>query len=399
MTFLFRRPSPGLRVLVELGAFDKGGLEKVALDSTRALHEAGVPALIVSIGKLGELAAVARAAGLCVEGLPAENAERAYARLVKDFRPTLAISHFSTFGYRLLARRGVPVVSFIHNVYAFMDVTQRARFAADDRYVARYISVSQAATRYATACLGINAARVTTIPNGLDLDEYARRAATARPTGRAALGIAPDDYVFLNVASYNLHKGHYVMAAAMRHLLRQRRDIRIVCIGNVVHPAHVAGLQAYLREQGLVEHMLMPGYMPRVEDWFAMADAFLLPSFIEGWSIAMNEAMYFARPMVLTDTGGASEVIEDSDTGILVPNEYGDPTALDCALLDRLAYDTREFRIADDLAQAMARLADHRSEWAEAGARGREKLRARYGLSETAARHRAVLERVAAGAR
>lgn len=398
MRWPFRRPERPLRVLVELGAFDKGGLEKVALDSTLALHRAGVATRIVSVGQLGELAAAARGAGLQVEGLPADGAERVYARLLKEFRPTLAVSHFSTFGYRLLARRSVPIVSFIHNVYAFMDAPQRAHFAAADRLVAHYISVSSNATQYATARLGIAPGRITTIPNGLDLDEYARRAAAARPVDRVSLGLSARDYVFLNVASYNLHKGHYVMAAALRRLLGQRRDIRIVCIGNVVHPPHLTGLQTYLREQGLAEHMLMPGYTPRVEDWFAMADAFLLPSFIEGWSIAMNEAMCFARPMVLTDTGGAAEVIEGDDAGILLPNEYGEVTALDCALLDRLAYDTRDFRIADALAGAMARFADDPANWAAAGLRGREKLHARYGLADIAARHRAVFERIAAGA-
>ncbi|HET9018189.1 MAG TPA: glycosyltransferase family 4 protein [Acetobacteraceae bacterium] len=400
MRFLFRRPLPrSLRVLVEVGSFDKGGLEKVVLDSTLALHRVGVPTLIVSVGPLGELAAAARAAGLHVEALDPEARERSYARLVKAFRPSLAVSHFSTAGYRLFAKRGVPIVSFIHNVYAFMDAPQRERFAADDRMVARYIAVSPNAARYASARLGIPAARITTIPNGLDLDEYARRAANARPASRVALGIESDDYVFLNVASYNLHKGHYVMAAAMRRLLAGRRDIRIVCVGNPVVPAHVEGLRTYLREQGLDRHMLLPGYTPRVEDWFAMADAFLLPSFIEGWSIAMNEAMSFARPMIMTDTGGAAEVIEDGDTGLLIPNEYGDVTTLDGTLLDRLAYDTRDFRIADDLAGAMARFADAREQWAAAGLRGRAKLQARYGLSQIAARHRAVFDSVAEAAR
>ena len=399
MTWPFRRRPRGLRILIELGAFDKGGLEKVALDSTLALAAAGVPTLIVSVGRLGELAAVARAAGLTVEGLPPDRAGAAYARLLAQFRPTLAVTHFSGFGCKLLAHRGVPIVSFIHNVYAFMDEAQRARFAAEDRHITRYIAVSAQAARYAVARLGVAPERIETIANGLHVDDYTRRAAAARPVDRATLGIAADDYVFLNVASYNLHKGHYVMADAMRTLLAAgRRDIRVVCIGNVVHRPHLDGLQAHLRQHGLDRHMLLPGYTRRVEDWFAMADAFLLPSFIEGWSIAMNEAMCFARPMILTDTGGAAEVIAGEDTGILIPPEYGDVTALDPVLLDRLAYDTRSFTIAAPLAQAMRRLADERAVWAAAGARGRAKLAASYRLDQIAARHRAVFD-AAAGAR
>lgn len=111
----------------------------------------------------------------------------------------------------------------------------------------------------------------------------------------------------------------------------------------------------------------------------------------------MNEAMAAGKPLLLTDTGAAAEVIEDEDIGILLPNEYGAVTDLDSALLDRLAYDTREFRIAADLAAAMERFADNRAHWAAAGSRGAEKLRRRYDLRETVRRHEALMLAVAAG--
>jgi len=392
-------PAPdALRVVIELRSFDKGGLEKVVFDTARSFDRARIAPLIVSAGPLGEFAVQARRLGLRVEGLPRRDALRAYGDLLDAYRPTLAVAHFSSLGYDLFARRGIPVISVIHNVYAFMDDAQRARFAAEDARVAHYISVSPKATLYATGRLGIAPARITTIPNGLDIEDYAHRAAAA-PADRARLGIAPGDYVFLNVAAYNLHKGHHVMAAAMRLLLARRGDIRIVCVGNVVVPAHVQALRARLRQEGLDRHMLLPGYSAHVEEMFAMADAFLLPSFIEGWSIAMNEAMAFGMPLLLTDTGGASEVIESEDIGIVLPNEYGPVTALDCALLDRLAYHGRDFRIAAGLADAMERFADDRAHWAAAGARGREKLRQRYALADVVRRHEAVMQAVATAAR
>ncbi len=401
---LFRRVARaeegGLRVVIELAAFDSGGLEKVVLDTALEWRRLGIEVLIVSVGGLGELAAVARQAGLRVERLPERRPLATYARLLDRFAPTLAVSHFSTAGYALFTARRLPIVSFIHNVYAFFSPEQRARFAADDAHVARYISVSPKATLYAVERLGIAPARIATVPNGLDTGDYARRAAAARPPPRASLGIADDDYVFLNVAAYNLHKGHYVMAAAMRLLLAAgRRDIRIVCAGKPVYPPHLDELRAHLKQHGLEQHMLLAGYTPRIEDLFALADAFLLPSFIEGWSIAMNEAMAFGRPMILTDTGGASEVIEDGDLGVLLDNEYGPVTALDGERLNALAYTPQDYRLATALAASMRRFADDRAAWAAAGARGPAKLRARYDLQAVASRHAAVLRDVVERAR
>jgi glycosyltransferase involved in cell wall biosynthesis len=392
---IVRLPETALRVIVEVARFDRGGLEKVVLDTTRSLDRARFVPVVVSIGPPGRLADEARASGLQVVGLPRRAAARAYARLIEKFRPHVALDHLSGFGHDLFVSRGIPVVSVLHNVHAHFDTPQLARFAAHDRGVAHYVAVSRNATLYATERLGVGRERITTIPNGIDIAEYERRRASARPVPRASLEIADSDTVLLNVAAYNLHKGHHLMAAALRRVLARRRDIRIVCVGNTVIPAHIAALRERLAREGLARHMLLPGYSDRIEDFFLMADAFLLPSFIEGWSIAMNEAMFFGLPMILTDTGGAAEVIEREDTGILLPNEYGQTTALDSALLDKLAYATEDFRIADDLAAAMQRVADNRAQWAAAGARGAAKLRARYDLRGVVRQYEAVLEQFA----
>lgn len=109
----------------------------------------------------------------------------------------------------------------------------------------------------------------------------------------------------------------------------------------------------------------------------------------------MNEAMAFGKPLLLTDTGGAAEVIEGDDIGILLPTEYDDVTKLNAASLDKLAYETRSFRVAGALASAMERFADNRAQWAAAGLRGLDKLRERYDLAATVARHEAVMLAVA----
>ena len=55
-------------------------------------------------------------------------------------------------------------------------------------------------------------------------------------------------------------------------------------------------------------------------------DVFVLPSWAEGMSNALMEAMAAARPVVATDVGGNAEVVADGRTGVLVPP--GDPAAI-----------------------------------------------------------------------
>jgi glycosyltransferase involved in cell wall biosynthesis len=221
-----------------------------------------------------------------------------------------------------------------------------------------------------------------TIPNGLILEEHFEKEKNSVPMTRAELGLSESDYVFLNPASYNLHKGHYVMIDAMKQILKVRNDIKILCIGNVVYEPHFNELVAYLKNSGLDKYILLPGYFPNVESIYPIVDAFLMPSFIEGWSIAMNEAMFYKKPLIMTDTGGASDVIENNDIGILIENEYGDITNLYSEYLDDMAYIQKDFKIAGKLADAMIEFANNKAYWKNAGEKGRDKIISQYNFDD-----------------
>jgi len=387
---LFRRPFPQkrlgnkkkIKIAIEIDTFDKGGLQKVVLDSALRLNPERFDVIIISVNGGGYWASAAEKHGIKVYTLDGVRHTKKYREILVEHDIDLSCSHFSRVGYPVSRSLGIPNITFIHNVYAFMPEQMVRNFQKDDQFVDLYISVSKKATRYAIKRLGVDPEKVVTVPNGLIIEEHRKREEISPEIDRAQFGIRPGDYIFLNVASYNLHKGHYLMAEAMKRLKGKRNDIKLLCIGNEIFPPHVEGLRAYLRESKLEDYMLMPGYFPHVESFYRMADAFLLPSFIEGWSIAMNEAMYYGKPMILTDTGGSAEVIEGNDIGILISNEYGDITNLHCGLLDRLAYECREYSITDELVAAMIDFADNRERWQHAGLKGREKLISHYNFDE-----------------
>lgn len=391
------RPARGepLRVVIELPSFDKGGLEKVVLDSAIAFDRARIEPLVVSPGVVGHLGRIAEQAGIRVEKLPADGAERAYGRILDRFAPHLAMSHFSSLGYPLFRDRAIPNITFIHNVYAFMNEEQRRRFQGDDPFVDRYVAVSRKAARYAAVNLGIAESKITVVPNGLILSEHEGRERRKPTLTREQFGLSKEDYVFLSPASYNLHKGHYVMAAALQRILNVRRDIKILCVGNEIYPPHVAQLRAHVEALGLRDHMLMPGYYPDIEQVMRIADAVMLPSFIEGWSIAMNEAMFYRKPLILTDTGGASDVIESDDIGILLPTEYPALETLVGTALDEMAYTPRDYRIAQPLADAMIRFASEPERWARAGEIGRRKIYEHYDFRSIVPKYEELMWQVA----
>lgn len=77
-------------------------------------------------------------------------------------------------------------------------------------------------------------------------------------------------------------------------------------------------LEKLVGEIQIGDYVSFEGYQADVFDYLSKADVFVLPSYSEGSSLALAEAMHMGLPSVVTKTGGASEVLGDSASGILV---------------------------------------------------------------------------------
>ncbi len=392
----FVKDDKKINLLIEVDSFDKGGLQKVILDHALFLDKEKFNPVIVNINKAGHMSKIALAKGIKTYNLAGLfNKAKKYSKIIKKENINLSCSHFSNFGYKILKNNKIPNITFIHNVYAFLDNSALQKFKENDLYVDLYISVSKNATIYANKILGIPNKKIITISNGLNIDEHLQREKNINKINRNDFGLAKNDYIFLNVASYNLHKGHYLMADAMKNILKKRKNIKILCIGNIINPNHIEEFQNYLNKEGLNKHIIMPGYFSNIESFYNITDAFLLPSFIEGWSIAMNEAMFYRKPMILTDTGGSSEVIENNDIGIIIKNEYGNITDFNSQILDDIAYNKKNYNTANDLAAAMIKFTDNEEYWKNAGKKGRDKIIKYYNLKNTIIEYEKIFSNLA----
>lgn len=74
-----------------------------------------------------------------------------------------------------------------------------------------------------------------------------------------------------------------------------------------------------VRRLGLEDRIIVREQVQHVEDYLQAADIGLVTSKSESFCLFALEAMNFACPMVATNVGGIPEVIEDGQTGLLVP--------------------------------------------------------------------------------
>jgi len=210
---------------------------------------------------------------------------------------------------------------------------------------------------------GVPAAHVTVVRNGFPLSEL-RAPDPARVAAlRRELGLR-DGVPVIGVVARRKSQPDLLRAAA-----RLGRPLEILMAG-VEEDEGIRGAAGDLPEEVRARCL---GFRDDVPELSALFDVFVLPSGIEGFSLALIEAMARALPCVATDAGGNREALEE-EAGLLVPP--GD---------------------AESLAKALARLLGDPDARRAMGERARARALREFDVSGTVERTEALYERVRAG--
>ena len=165
-------------------------------------------------------------------------------------------------------------------------------------------------------------ARVTTIPNGINLDFWSPRA-----------DIEPDPHLLVQIGRLHHVKGQDVLLNALPRLRQRVPDARVVFVGD--GPDH-RQLEALAEDLGLSDAVTFVGACSHdeVRDWVHRAGVGVLPSRSEGLPLTLLEMMATGTPVVATSVGGVPSTVADPPAARLVPPE--DPDALADSLADVL---------------------------------------------------------------
>jgi len=216
---------------------------------------------------------------------------------------------------------GLPSVSTIHLLVgqptaqlssAGLRGVARARLVALVRRHAgaRVITVSNAAREAYLARKWDTPQRVVTVHNGI--------ARSARPEQgarvRVELGLEPDALVVSTVTVLRSGKGHDVVVEAVRRLLPRFPRLRLVIMG-----AGPARDEIQRLAEPLGATAVLTGHRDDVMAVLAATDVLLHPTRMDAFPTALLEAAAARVPVVATAVGGIPEIVEDGQTGFLVP--------------------------------------------------------------------------------
>ena len=182
------------------------------------------------------------------------------------------------------------------------------------RCVHAFVAVSETTAEQARAQRDVAVSRLHTIPNGIRLDRY-RPDAAARREIRAELGLG-DAWVVGTVGRLETYKNQAMLVRAMAPLLSPQR--RLVIVGEGPTRGEVEAAVAELADPRWVVLTGKRMDVPRVITAF---DVFALSSKTEGLPLVVPEAMSAGLPIVTTGVGGLPGVIDEGETGLVVPVE------------------------------------------------------------------------------
>lgn len=262
------------------------------------------------------------------------NADRSLAALPDG---TLALCDGLAFGAMPLVARAhrdrLTLVALVHHPLALetgLDDATAATLADSERDAlacARGVVVTSLATARLLAGYGVSADRITVALPGTE---------RTVPAAGSRFPDATRPVHLLAVASLVPRKGHARLLDALTRL----RDLpwRLTCVGSLdLDPATVQAIRATVRERGLDGRITFVGAVPsgEIARFYDAADVFVMPTFYEGYGMAVAEAVAHGLPVVASRTGGIPDLV-DERSGVLLPPGALDPltTALDRVIRD-----------------------------------------------------------------
>ena len=178
---------------------------------------------------------------------------------------------------------------------------------------------SQMAGDYAST-IGLAPDKVNVIYNGIDLSRYQQ----SYPGAKQELGLGPSDFVIGFVGRLDPVKNLYgllkVFSLVLDMLGENELALRLILVGD---GPELSGLKDKARQMNIHDHVLFLGMRQDIPLCLSAMDVYIQPSFYEGHSNTLLEAMTSGLPVISTKVGGTPEIIAHGKTGLLFePDNY-----------------------------------------------------------------------------
>lgn len=216
---------------------------------------------------------------------------------------------------RLVDTIAMPVEGFDvspsrKKIYSFFD-----RFS--ERYVDRFIVVSETLKKTLINNHRIPKHKVIRIYNGIELKEYQPDdSGESFKQPRKEFCISEGVSLIGAIGRLVWQKGFEYLIEAIPEVLKEYQKVKFLFIGEGPLKERLKVKSERLRTK---DYIIFAGFRKDIKEVLTALDILVIPSLREGFPIITLEAMAMAKPIIATRIGGITEQITDGKNGILVP--------------------------------------------------------------------------------
>lgn len=328
-----------MKVVFRLSSMGFGGAERVFLSVAEALahqHQVEIHFVVDMIGK-GETENLVKARGFKLTGLACTKTMHSIIPLknyIDSVKPDILISAYTDtnmgaiLSAKLAKHRCKVIVSehaSLKEHWQHASLKRKALLGAYVKYgyklADHILTVSQGIATQIIK-MGHPAHKVSCIYNPVRFN--------TTPTDQVLTKTKSTPPIILAVGRITRQKDYFTLLQAVSLLLKQK-SARLVIVGGVHEQSEKRKLDDFIKTNHLMDHVEFVGFTENIQDYYKVADVFVLSSAWEGFGNVIVEALAFGLPVVSTNCNhGPAEILEGGKYGYLVP--VGDSSAMAKAL-------------------------------------------------------------------
>ncbi len=180
----------------------------------------------------------------------------------------------------------------------------------------RYIVVSRELKGWLDSQVKIPQRKIECIYNGVDTNLFCPRDADGKARIKRDI-FSVDSFLIGNIGRLDPVKNHdYLLRVFRKYIdLHPDLDVKLVLIGDGPEKNNIIRL---VKNYNLGKHVILPGAMKNIEKILPAFDIYVQSSIAEGLPMVILESMSAGVPVISTDVGGISEIIDHEKDGYLV---------------------------------------------------------------------------------
>lgn len=310
---------------------ESGGAEQMLLNILPRLNEEGLENIVFCIKGHGLIGKELEKQNVTVKYLGYERFYHLpriifrFIRYTREIKPDVLATyliHADLFG-RIMGRLlGIKkIIAYLHGSllqWEFLRIFDRLT----SPLVTQYLTVSSVLRKQLIKKYKFTPSKIKVLQNGINIDPYKSTSKDQQQRLKKTLGLGDDETILGVVANLRKGKGHKDLLKACKNL-----SVRLLIIGDGDEKEE---LHALAKQLGLGEKVLFLGYREDIPELLSIIDIFVLPTYFEGMSVALLQAMAAQKAIVTTNIDENKELVQDEDSALLV--SPGDTVALAKAL-------------------------------------------------------------------